>query len=149
LDGGWFFTRSGDAYVALRVATGNFAINPGDASIGGVYLDLGDKWSPIVIQLGQATSLSFEAFKAAVKVACYAYNNGVLTYTSLNGDVYEIRRYSDELPNMFLSGSTSTSGGSLDPAKTYSSPYIQGVHGEDTVTLSYGSNAPLVLDFSL
>jgi hypothetical protein len=139
IEGEWLFTHSGDAYAGIRIANDTYVAHSVPL---GKMLDLVDQWSPVVIQLGQASQyVSFSAFRDSVKSNTYSYLAGEVTYVSENGDTYRIRRNSFVLPSV-------NGGGSLDPAKTYSSPYILGYHGENVVTLSYANRTPLVLDFT-
>ena len=144
-DGGWLFTQAGGAYAGIRIATGG--TGPTDRYVihsvdEGKFLDLKDKWSPVVIQVGQAANYSsFAAFRSSVKANAYSYSNGTLSYTSENNDVFSISRASTSMP-------TVNGGGSTNPAKTYNSPYIVGFHGENVVTVNYSNYAPLTLDFS-
>ena len=103
-----------------------------------------DEASPVLIQMGQAADFaSFDAFRGAVKARPCTYDaNGTLTYTSLAGDVYRITRNSFAQP-------TVNGGGSTDPAKTYSSPYLLGYHGSNSIELSYAGRPSLFLDFTL
>jgi hypothetical protein len=139
--GGWLFMQSGNGYAGVRIAAGGYTIV---STAFGKLLELSDMWSPIVIQLGQASEYaSYTAFRSTVAAAPYSYVNGQVTYTDTSyGWTYTIQRNSFVLP-------TVNGGGSLDPAKTYSSPYILGWHGENTVTLDYDSRPSLVLDFTL
>jgi hypothetical protein len=139
--GEWLFLRSGNGFCALRASSCYTVLD----TPNGKLLELADEWAPIVIQLGQASQYagSFDVFRSSVVANQYSYDltTNELTYVSENGDVYRIRRNSSVLPSV-------NGGGSLDPAKTYSSPYILGYHGENTVTLTYDGRPPLVLDFT-
>ncbi|MCG3115074.1 MAG: hypothetical protein LLH30_05280 [Candidatus Manganitrophus sp. SA1] len=144
-DGGWFFTYAGGAYVGIRIASGGYVphtVTDATGAVEGKMLDLVE-WSPIIIQMGQASMYSsFDNFKTSVKANTFTYSNGKLTYDSENGDRFEFWANSNTLPK--LNGATP----SLNPAKTYSSPYIQGFHGEDVVTIAYPGYTSLVLNFS-
>ena len=103
---GWFFTRSGDAYAAIRVADGGFRIT--DKSFvqvnlptrittkeivekSGHFLELNDMWAPVVIQMGRAAEYkSFEAFQSSVKARKFEYESSKLTYVSEAKDTYEV-----------------------------------------------------------
>jgi hypothetical protein len=138
---GWFFTRAGGAYVAVRPVNNDaYVIHSIE---DGKMLDLPDMWAPVIVQMGRTEDYpDFDAFRASVQANRVMYEDGHLTYDSEAGDVYEFWSRGVQLPR--INGHTP----SLNPAKTYSSPYILGWHGEDIVTLSYPGVDSLVLDFS-
>lgn len=144
---GWLFTQTDDAYVAIRIAKGGYVKHSVE---DGKMLDLPDMWSPIVIQMGRPADYTnpgrpvqgFAAFRASVKANPLSYNDGYLKYTSEAGDVYEYWSEGAALPRR------NGHAPSLNPAKTYSSPYILGRHDEDQITLSFPGMDSLVLDFS-
>lgn len=164
--GKWLFLRSGNGFAAIGLANGGYVINTVDH---GQLLELTDQWSPIVIQMGQASQYTdppeFEPFVnfqhsvrgrpqtaeyPAIPANVFSYENGVLTYQAEHAnDVYVIhsgQSYDENVGSYPLP--TVNGGGSVSPAKTYSSPYIQGIHGENTVTLSHPDHPSVVLDFS-
>lgn len=136
----WLFVQTGDAYAAIRVATGSFIAT---AVPDGQMLDLTDLWSPVAIQLGRAADYpTLAAFRAAVETQPFSFTAGVATYRSLAGTTLAIARRSTA--PVQLAGAPAE----LDPALTYDSPYLRGSHGADTVTLSAPGFTPLVLDFA-
>ena len=138
--GGWLFTQSGDAYCALKPATGGYTSYSADR---GFELQLGDKWAPVVLQMGQASNyVDFASFQASVQGNAFAYAGATLDYTSEAGDTFTVYANSRTTPK--VNGVTVD----LNPAKTHDSPYLSMVHGEDTATFSYGAHSDLVLDFS-
>jgi hypothetical protein len=72
----------------------------------------------------------------------WSASNGVLAYQCEAGDTLQVHAQSTELPA--LNGAPID----LNPALTYDSPYLQGTHGQDTVTLRFPGMPTLVLDFS-
>ena len=109
----------------------------------GTMLDLGDMWSPIVIQTGQADDYaSFAAFQQAVMDNAFSYAAGTLGYTSEAGHQFEVFSHSSTQPRV------DGADVELNPALAYDSPYLHGVHGEDTVTLTFPGMADRVLDFA-
>ena len=67
----------------------------------------------------------------------FSYASGVLAYRTEHGDWLEVV---GEQP--MVNGTPD-----LQPAKTYDSPYLNGWHGEDLVTVTYPGYAPIELDF--
>jgi hypothetical protein len=174
VQGGWHFLRSGDGYAAFRIANqGISAFNTvlSDSTPKGVLLELEDQWSPVAFQMERASTYNpsicslpattpaecdaarYAAFRSAVLAnpANFAYDsaNKRLTYTSLAGDTYVIYSGQGYTGNLTAYPLPTVNGdASVSPAKTYDSPYISGIHGQDTVTLTYGAHTPLVLDFT-
>jgi hypothetical protein len=151
---GWFFTRAGDAYAAIRVPGQGYRITTRtfiwpDRNLkeveekNGRYLELKDMWAPIVIQMGRAADYkSFEAFRASVKDNKFEYENGKLTYVSEAGDTYEYWAKITQLPRI------NNVEINLNPANTYDSPYLSMKHGAPVATISCPGHKPVVLDFS-
>lgn len=138
--GGWLFTEVGDAYVGVRPAAGGWVVH---SETEGKMLDMPDRFAPVIIQAGQAQDYaSFAAFRSSVLANNFSYINGHLQYTSENGDDFELYANSDFIP--FINGWAH----SLSPAKVYSSPYILGWHGDDTMRLSYPGKPSITLDFT-
>ena len=149
---GWFFTRAGDAYAAIRMPEG-YSITARtyiwpDRKLkeveekNGHHLELKDMWAPIVIQMGRAADYkSIEAFQSAVKARKFAYKNGKLTYESVAGESFEYWAKGAQLPK--INGITVN----LNPAKTYDSPYLSLKHGENKAVIHCAGYEDLVLDF--
>lgn len=138
---GWYFTQIGNAYCAVKPATGGYTLST--TSLGEV-MELGDMWAPIVIQMGQASDYaSFAAFQSSVQGNAFTYSSGTLVYTSEAGDSFTAYRNSTSTPR--INGVTEN----LNPPKTYDSPYLNMDHGEEIATFSYGAYDDLVLDFSV
>jgi hypothetical protein len=141
--GGWTFSRSGDGYVAFRVA-GNKGtkVSPSPFKTG-TYFDFNDIWAPVVVQTGQAKHYeSFEVFMKAVQAQPFTYAEGKLTYTSLAGDVIEYWSKSTKIPQ--VNGKEFN----LNPENTYDSPYLTMKHCTDKAVISYPGHKELVLDFA-
>jgi hypothetical protein len=137
---GWFFTTTGDAYAAVRVATGGYT----RATVTqGVMLDLGDPWSPIAMQVARGGEYpDFAAFRSAVLARPFDYSAERLAYTSLAGNAFEIWRMGASPPQ--IDGRPVP----LDPPNTYDSPYIRAAHGQDVVTLTFPGQPAQVIDFA-
>jgi hypothetical protein len=149
---GWFFTRAGDAYAAIRMPEGYTAttrtyIWPGRKleeaeEKNGHFLELKDMWAPIVIQMGRAAEYkSFEAFQAAVKQRKFEYENGKLTYESEAKDSYEYWAKGAQLPK--INGTALN----LNPPKTYDSPYLSMMHGSSKAVIKHPGYRDVVLEF--
>lgn len=138
-NGGWFFTQLGNAYCAIRPAGGGYT----NASTGsGHYLTLGDMWAPVIIQTGQAHNYSnFTDFQNSVIANALTYSAGIMNYTSEAGETFTFHANSKTTPK--VNGATVN----LNPAKTYESPYLSMVHGEEIATVSYAGYPNLILDF--
>jgi hypothetical protein len=162
--GGWHFVRSGGGFAAFRVANQGLE-PPVTTPQGGVIYELEDPWSPVAFQMRQASDYDavctspnsppdcrYQKFRDEVvteAVFTYSAADKKLTYTSLDDQTYVIYRgedYEANLPGYPLP--TVDGGGSVSPARTYSSPYITGFHGEDTVKLNYGDYPELELNFT-
>ena len=153
----WFFTRSGDAYAAIRVAGGGFKVTEKSSTQvtlstrittkdivekSGHFLELNDLWAPVVIQMGRASDYtSFEAFKTSVKDRTFEYKDGKLTYESEAKDKYEYWAKGAQLPK--INGITVN----LNPAKTYDSPYLSMEHGSNKAVIKYSGYDDVVLEF--
>jgi hypothetical protein len=150
---GWFFTRAGDAYAAIRVPGQGYTVTTHtytwpDRKLKeveektGCYLELKDLWAPIVIQMGRACDYqSFEAFQASVKKNSFTYENGKLAYVSEAKDKYEYWANSKQLPK--INGET----GNLNPTKTYDSPFLSMKHGSNKAVIKYPGYDDVVLEF--
>jgi len=141
---GWFFTRSGNAYCAIKIAHGGYTTNV--VKNRGVMIDLEDMWSPVIIQMGQAADFAggLNHFQKTARSNSVDYDDatGRVKYTSSAGDVYEVWRQSKAVPH--LNGKPVN----LNPPKTYDSPYLQMIHGDARAQFSYRGFADLELDFS-
>jgi hypothetical protein len=140
---GWLFLQSGNGYCAIKPATGGYSVvAPADGADHDLELD--DKWAPIVIQMGQASQYaSFADFQTSVQNNAFSYTNSTLSYTSEAGDTFTVYGNSKTTPK--VNGTTVD----VNPTKTYDSPYLNMVHGEETATFSYGGYPDLELEFIL
>lgn len=137
--GGWLFLQTGNAYCAIKPAGSGYTAT---SAQHGYDLELGDLWAPVVVQMEQASSYaSFAAFQTSVMGNAFTYASGTLDYTSESGDTFTVYANSKTTPK--VNGTTVD----LNPVKTYDSPYLSMVHGEDVATVSYSGYPDLVLDF--
>ena len=151
---GWFFTKAGDSYVAIRAPGQGYRITTKKyiwpnrklkevEEKNGHFLELKDMWAPLVIQMGRAADYkSFEAFCTSVKDNPFVYENEKLTYVSEAKDTYEYWAKIAQPPH--LNGVKVN----LNPAKAYDTPYLSMVHGESKAIISYPGYKDLILDFN-
>jgi hypothetical protein len=149
---GWFFTRAGDAYAAIRMPEGYTAttrtyIWPARKleeveEKNGHFLELKDMWAPIVIQMGSTMDYkNFEDFQTAVKANRFEYTDGKLTYASAAKDTFEYWTKGAQQPR--INGTVVN----LNPPKTYDSPFLSMMHGSSKAKILYSGYKDEVLDF--
>ena len=154
---GWFFTRSGDAYSAIRVAGGGFKVtNKSSTQVNlpnqittkeivensGYFLEFNDMWTPVVIQMGRAADYkSFEAFQTSVRARKFEYENGKLTYESEAKERYEYWAKGTQLPK--INGAAVN----LNPPNTFNSPFFTMKHGSNKAVIKYRGYDDFVLKF--
>jgi len=155
---GWFFTRAGDAYAAIRPSAGGYHITDKSYSYStwdavpkvsevaetkGQFLELNDMWAPIVIQMGRTEDYkSFEDFQTSVKANRFEYQDGKLTYVSNAKEKFEYWAKGAQPPRI------NDITVNLNPPKTFDSPYLSMVHGSSKAVITYPGHKELVLDFS-
>jgi hypothetical protein len=149
---GWIFTwlegAFEDVYVGIRICNGSYTTTT-DA-VGNNLLEFTDKFSPVIIEVASETEsggLTFAGFQTACvnqwnATGTYDTVAKKLTYRSLANDLYEYWANSGTLPKK--NGATI----SLNPARTYNSPYLTMEHGSDLATIMYPGQPNLVLDFN-
>ena len=136
---GWLFLQSGNAYCAVRPASGGYTAA---TAAQGVDLSMGNIWAPVIIQMGQASSYAdFAAFRTSVIANALTFVSNTLNYTSEAGDVFTFYANSKTTPR--VNGTTVN----LNPAKTYDSPYLSMTHGTNLATVSYPGYQNLLLNF--
>ena len=152
-DSGWFFTRSGDAYVAIRAAVQGYQITNRaftwpDRKIQEAerkdrhYLELEDMWAPIVIQMGRARDYeNFHAFQESVMGNRFEYGDGKLTYASEANITYEYWTKGAQLPH--INGTAVN----LNPPKIFDSPFLSMEDGSCKAVISSPGQKELTLDF--
>jgi len=150
---GWFLTRAGDAYVAIRVAAQGYRITETrfdwpnrklkvTDERNGHYLDMENMWAPIVIQMGRAADYtSFTAFCDSVRDNRFVYEDGKLTYVSEAKDTFEYWARGAQLPR--INGDTVN----LNPPNTFDSPYLSMEHGTFKAVIRYPGYEDAALDF--
>jgi hypothetical protein len=150
-NGSWLFTSAGNGYAGIRIATGGFTwdtnFSPGVPCNDGIFLELTDKWSPLVIQGGRAVNYSsFANFQSSVKSNSFVWNgtDSSMTYTNEVNVQFKIwkQNINDALP--YINGAQRFQ----NPTLTYNSPYLISTYGTDNVTVRYPGFADLVLNFS-
>jgi len=159
---GWIFTRTtglhDDVFVAIRICEGGYTTIPTNGSGGpsGYALRFLDGTAPVVIEAASSAEFpgatGFEDFKSAVNWnwalhptwfghPAYDPATNKVDYQSLAGDRYEFWSNSATLPRK------NGADVNLNPAKTYDSPYVNGDHGRDFVTIGDGATTTS-LDFN-
>ena len=141
-DDGWLFTRAGKAYCGIRIAHGGYTVTTAPYKTG-LFLELDDMWSPVLIQMGRADDYGgdYGAFIRSVKGNPLTHTQGKTTYTSEAGDTYQYWSNSKTLPRI--------NGRAIDlnPARTYDSPYLVMEHGSDLAIVRHPKHKDLALDF--
>ncbi len=119
--GDWWFVEMWDAYVAVRVANGDWTERAIDGTTDGINFLLTDADSPVIIECAQPANYnSYADFKNEILSNNFSFSNNVLNYTSSAGDTYKVSRQSSSLPEM--NGQVVV----FNRGQTYSSPYING-----------------------
>lgn len=155
---GWFFSRAGDAYVAIRAGQGYQVTTETQVfhnresvdrkvvtvqEADGHYLRLNDLWEPIVIQMGRAVDYEgFTDFCAAVRDNQWEYGDGKLVYVSEAGDTYEVWAKGVQSPR--INGRAIN----LNPPKTFDSPFLSMTHGSATAVIRFPGWDDEAIDFS-
>lgn len=150
---GWVFTCTGDAYAAIRPASGGYQVTEKtltwpnrklqeEEEKSGHFLELNDMWAPVVIQMGRVADYkSFDDFRAAVQGTRVEYQDGKLTYSSLAKDTYEVWAKGAQPPR--INGTAVN----LNPAKTFDSPFLSMAHGSSKAVIRCTGYEDLILDF--
>lgn len=150
---GWFFTRTDDTYVAVRIAgqpdsAGNyFTVVPAS---DGVFLELIDANSPVIIEVAGSSDFvafdtsdpsPFETFQQSILANSIDIRADGVAYVTENADTLEFFAASDKLPR--INGSTVN----VNPDQIYASPYLTGRAGETDMVVQFPGMAPLKLSF--
>lgn len=136
---GWLFLEAGNAYCAIKPSNSGYSAI---SSARGYDLELDDMWAPVIIQTGQASKYNdFTDFQTSVLSNTLTYTSGTMNYTSEAGDRFTL--YANSKTTPMVNGATVN----LNPSKTYDSPYLSMVHGEDIATIRYSGYPDLKLDF--
>ncbi len=140
---GWQFFQAGDAFCALRIASG-YSVREGAHAMG-YDLVFEDIDAPAVLQTGRVADYpgGLEEFKKAVLARTeWEWKDYGLRYKSLAGDTLKFWTKEKKVPE--LNGKPFD----LNPKYTYESPYLTMIHGEDTATIKYPGYEDVVLNFS-
>lgn len=140
---GWVFASYGSAYAAIKVVDGSYSwANDADASLPGQWMVLANEYSPIVLEVAQASSYaSFTAFQDQILANPLSFASSTATYRSSLGDVLTLYTNYSALPKV--------NGVSIDlaPKKVYDSPFVSSVYDSGVVSLQKGTRQ-LNLDFN-
>lgn len=157
--GDWLFTRCGDAYAAVRIASGGYRKSDSvvkmvdrkesreEQTSDGHFLDLDDLWAPVVVQMGRAREQgAFEAFKQKVAATRFEFDagEGRLDFTSLAGDRYEFWRKNPRMPR--FNGIPVRNG--LEMPYAYINRYVSMKNGSAEARICCPGFSDLALDFS-
>lgn len=150
-DDGWFFTRTGDTFIAIQVAGKDnrdgefFEIVPDSY---GAFLELVDKDAPVIIEIVHGPDLGtfgqdpFSAFCESVETNPLTVNDDEVRYTSERGTDFQF--FVDSTATPRIDGQAKN----VNPNRTYDSPYLEGHVGQDTVTVRFPGRPDLELNFS-
>lgn len=149
-DDGWFFTRTGDSFIAIQVAgkalDGElFEIVP---EADGVFLELVDKDAPVIIEIVHRSEIAafghdpFTSFCESVESNSLTVADDEVRYTSERGTDFHFFVDSNQTPR--IDGNAKD----VNPTRTYDSPYLEGHVGHDTVTVRFPGRPDLELNFS-
>ena len=143
-ESGWLFTRTANAFCAVRIAAGGHR-QQDNPHYNGLRFQLNDIWAPVVIQTARAAEFDndFNSFKEKIRSLPFIYKDGKLTFTTKNGDQIEYFSKSVNMPQV------NGKAVELNPPDTYNSPYLKMQHGADVATISYPGYDDLVLDFTI
>ncbi len=148
-DDGWWFTRCGGAYSAVRVAQGGarLAAAGPKAEIpcerNGKFLVCEDEWSPVIVETARACDFPDEAaFRAKVKATRFALSPSELDYTGIYGNRFRMLLDRDD-------GSTIDGEPYVKKiAWSIHSPFVQMPWRGDSAEINFG-NETIRLDFRL
>ncbi len=156
---GWWFSRTDNAYVAIRMSDAGHRVV---AEAHGFMLEPRDSWSPVVIQLGRPDrDGDFASFRARVLKDRYRHTREArrVTKRSLSTDDYD--RVASRIRYRSLAGSLlevwshnrqrpRIDGREVDllPPLTYDSPFLASRYRSDRVTLFHPDFGRRELDFS-
>ena len=148
--GRWAFTRTPDAYAAVRPARGGYSWQEpsDDTHTNGVFMTLKNGQSPVIIQVARARRFSsFRAFQNEILDRSISWENNHLTYKNLQGDTLTLPAFTDE-----ASPGTGTrpmiNGEAIDlaPAHVFHSPFIRSRWNSGLVKVEKDDRS-LTLDF--
>jgi autotransporter-associated beta strand protein len=145
-NGGWQFSQTANAYVAIRVANGGWTTGTDTNVSGGVMETLSDPWSPVIIECAAATDYaSFAAFQNQIVTNSFSTNtvgsSYSVSYTSSASDKFLVYADSTTFPQM------NGANFSYELPQTFLSPYLNGLGTSNTGTVTYSNYAALTLSF--
>ena len=127
------------AYAAIRpVGTGHTLIENYDFTSFNApahwIVQLNDKFKPLILEvMAKDQVASFAAFKTLVKGKALNFTSGLVTYTTIYGDILTLDTTYNNPPTV--------NGVPLDysPAKSYDSPFLHGDYNGDTFVIEKGT----------
>ncbi len=136
---GWIFVQSNGAYAAVKCAAGAYYWD----TPGGRWLVCKDRYSPVIIEVGQKKDFSsFTNFQDKILALPLTYDGKVLKHTSLYGD--ELVFYADKTSLPKINNQLID----LRPTRAFDSPFIKSDYNSGVVEISKNKRK-LVLDFNL
>jgi len=141
-EGRWVFAESPEAFAAVHVVRGGFAV-PDDAKEKfGRWLICEDATSPVIIEVMPKSAYeNMTAFRRAVLVRPVTIAGQTLIYDSLRGDRFSFPTDQHKAPPI------NRNPVNLTPRNVYESPFVQSVWNSGIVVLQKGTRT-LTLDFT-
>ena len=139
---GWVFAESNGAYAALKVADGTFYWKPEKKSVKGKWLVCENDYSPVILEVVQKTDFkTFQEFKNKITDQVIEYENNVLNYKGIYGDLFTF--FAD------FSHSPKINNVTVDyaPSNAFDSPFLQAEWNSGIVNIQKGKRK-MVLNFN-
>jgi len=141
-EGRWVFAESPEAFAAVHVVRGDFALPADAVEKFGRWLVCEDATSPVIIEVMPKSAYeNMTAFQRAVLARPVAINGQELTYGSLRADRFSFPMDQSNAP--LINGNPVN----LTPRHVYESPFVQSVWNSGLVVLQKGTRS-LTLDFT-
>ena len=149
---GWVFVEAPEAYCAVKVMNGETVLRAatiadfreGKGQFGSMYLELKDKFSPIVFEVSAKDKYgSFGEFQKDIMSNKLAMKGNALTYAS-KAYKNELRLYTDYSKLPEVNGATVE----LTPEFVYKSPHLNADFGKGVIKISNGDKSK-ELDFEI
>ena len=139
---GWLFAESAGAYAALHVVEGSFHWDTTINRVPGRWLYCEDEYSPIILEVVQKTDFkSFMHFQEKIKDQTISYNNSVLNYKGLYGDLFTF--YADYSHAPQINSKTIN----YAPSRAFDSPFLKSEWNSGIVHIQKDKRK-LVLNFN-
>lgn len=147
---GWAFTRTRNAYAAVRPARGGYSWQKpsDDTNINGVFMTLKNGQSPVIIQVARARRYSsFREFQNDILDRSVTWQKNHLTYKNVNGDTLTLPAFTDNVsPGTNTRPIINDEPIDLAPAHVFRSPFIRSRWNSGVINIKKDDRA-LELDF--